>query len=289
MALTTEQSNALKDYFPAQAHEFLQGNTYLSEEAITNRLDDVDPSWEFHRLGDFAYRDNSIIATFRLTVSGVSRDGIGMWDLTIKKKDGTTMSAVDPEKSVSTDALKRAARLFGIGRYILEMKGVNDYRSLENWLAQRRGVNRSTGEIDFAQNAHQSRQEAILADLPRAAGDFESAPQNTAKTGAERLGTPNGQRIGQSDAAHVEVIAVRATVKNAKNNKPYLLLESDSGQKVSLFTRDPLRAAGYDCEGWTEMDKTYAIDPPAAVTTKQDGKFLNFESLIKADSAVIPF
>lgn len=287
--ITAEQSQQLKDYFPAQAHEFLQGNTYLSEEAITNRLDDVDPSWEFHRLGDFAYRDNSIIATFRLTVSGVSRDGIGMWDLTIKKKDGTTMSAVDPEKSVSTDALKRAARLFGIGRYILEMKGVNDYRTLENWLAQRRGVNRSTGEIDFAQNAHQTRQEAILADLPRAAGDFESTFPSNAKTGAARLGTPNGQRIGQDTAKGVEVIAVRATVKNTKNNKPYLLLESDSGQKVSLFTRDPLREAGYDCEGWTEMDKTYVIDPPAAVTAKQDGKFLNFESLIKADAQVIPF
>lgn len=289
MALTKEQSDQLKDYFPAQAHEFLQGNTYLSEEAITNRLDDIDPSWEFHRLGDFAYRDNSIIATFRLTVSGVSRDGIGMWDLTIKKKDGTTMSAVDPEKSVSTDALKRAARLFGIGRYILEMKGVNDYRSLENWLVQRRGINRQTGELNFVQDSVRTYQEPVLNDLARAAGDFESAPQNNAKTASERLGTPNGQRIGQDTAKGVEVIAVRATVKNTKNNKPFLLLESDSGQKVSLFTRDPLREAGYDCEGWTEMDKTYVIDPPAAVTAKQDGKFLNFESLMKADAQVIPF
>lgn len=287
--LTKEQSDQLKDYFPAQAHEFLQGNTYLSEEAITNRLDDIDPSWEFHRLGDFAYRDNSIIATFRLTVSGVSRDGIGMWDLTIKKKDGNLMPAVDPEKSVSTDALKRAARLFGIGRYILEMKGVNDYRTLENWLATRRGINKETGEIKLVQNAHKTHQDAILDELAQASGDFEQSPQSSVKTPAQRLGTPSGQRIGQDATKGIEMIAVRATVKNTKNNKPYLLLESDSGQKVSLFTRDPLRDAGYECEDWTEMDKTYAINPPAAVTAKQDGKFLNFESLIKADAAVIPF
>ena len=190
--ITHEQSQQLKDYFPAQAHEFLQGNTYLSEEAITNRLDDVDPSWEFHRLGDFAYRDNSIIATFRLTVCGVSRDGIGMWDLTIKKKDGTTMSAVDPEKSVSTDALKRAARLFGIGRYILEMKGVNDYRSLENWLAQRRGVNKSTGEIKLVQNGTQTHQEGATGDLQQSTDDLERLAQ---KTPQERLGTPSKQTI----------------------------------------------------------------------------------------------
>jgi hypothetical protein len=190
--ITAEQSLQLKDYFPAQAHEFLQGNTYQSEEAITNRLDDVDPSWEFHRLGDFAYRDNSIIATFRLTVSGVSRDGIGMWDLTIKKKDGTTMSAVDPEKSVSTDALKRAARLFGIGRYILEMKGVNDYRSLENWLAQRRGVNRSTGEIKLVQNGTQAHQEGATGDLQQSTDDLARLAQ---KTPSERLGTPQGQTV----------------------------------------------------------------------------------------------
>ncbi len=198
MALTKEQSDQLKDYFPAQSHEFLQGNTYLSEEAITNRLDYVDPSWEFHRLGDFAYRENSIIATFRLTVSGVSRDGIGMWDLTIKKKDGTTMAAVDPEKSVSTDALKRAARLFGIGRYILEMKGVNDYRTLENWLAQRRGINKHTGEIKLVQNGDNSHQEAHTGVSSPTPAQSTTPPQPTAASASKALGTPNGQRMGSA-------------------------------------------------------------------------------------------
>lgn len=194
--ITKEQSNQLKDYFPVQDHEFIQGATYLSEEAITDRLDEVDPSWEFHRLGEFAYRDNSVIATFRMTVCGVSRDGIGMWDLTIKKKDGTTMSAVDPEKSVSTDALKRAARLFGIGRYILEMRGVSDQRTLSDWLSKRSGVNTQTGEIKLvANNGAQSRQEAPSSDLGQRNGVEAVTPQPTAESAKASLGTPSKQTI----------------------------------------------------------------------------------------------
>jgi hypothetical protein len=289
MALTKEQSDALKDFFPVQAHEFLNGNTYISEEAITNRLDDVDPSWTMELMSEYT-RDKQCIAVMRLTVCGVSRDGVGMQPTKIMKKDGTEMDGTEPEKSAATDALKRAARLFGIGRYILEMgRAVSDHRTLADWLAKRRSINTNTGEIQIVQNAAQSHQEGATSVLQPAVGDFESTFPSNAKTGAERLGTPNGQRIGQEPAKGIEVIAVRATVKNTKNNKPFLLLESDSGQKVSLFSRDPLRNAGYECEDWTEMDKTYVIDPPAAVTAKQDGKFLNFESLIKADSAIVPF
>lgn len=217
--ITKEQSDALKDYFPVQSHEFLQGNTYLSEEAITNRLDDVDPSWEFHRLGDFAYRDNSIIATFRLTVSGVSRDGIGMWDLTLKKKDGTTMSAVDPEKSVSTDALKRAARLFGIGRYILEMKGVNDYASLKNWLAAQRKVNTDTGEIKIVQSGEISRQDTPRNDLTHTEATNIATP---VKSPQDRLGTPSGQRIGQQPAHNVGEFKTRVLKEFYGNNSFHL-------------------------------------------------------------------
>lgn len=293
MALTKEQSEKLKDYFPVNAHEFLKGACYITEEQITDRLDEVDPSWTFEKQS-IIQRDKRIIATYRLTVGGTYRDGVGMETIQYGKgQDGskpTDYEVNEAEKSAATDALKRAARLFGIGRYILTMgNAVSSYDTLATWLTAQRGINTQTGEIKLVRSGTQSHQDAILGDLARAAGDFEQTPQNGAKTPAERLGTPNGQRIGQDTAKGIEVIATRATVKNTKNNKPYLLLESDSGQKVSLFSRDPLRAAGYECEEWTEMDKTYVIDPPAAVMTKQDGKFLNFESLIKADSQVIPF
>lgn len=199
MALTIEQSNQLKDYFPVRAHEFLNGATYLSEEAITDRLDEVDPSWEFHRLGDFAYRENYVIATFRMTVGGVSRDGIGMWDLKMKKKDGNIIDAVDPEKSVSTDALKRAARLFGIGRYILEMgRAVSDERSLVDWLAKRQNVNTKTGEIKLVKNGIQTDEKGSNSSAVQKSDPDPITPQTPAETAKSALagnGAPaNGEK-----------------------------------------------------------------------------------------------
>jgi len=260
--ITPEQSARLKDYFPVKAHEFLQGATYLSEEAITNRLDEVDASWEFHRLGEFAYRDNFVIATFRMTVCGVSRDGIGMWDLKMKKKDGNIIDATDPEKSVSTDALKRAARLFGIGRYILEMgKAVNDYRSLEQWLNQR------THNVTSLQteNSSQSHQEGHTADLRMAAGSFEPAPQMGAKTPAQRLGTPNGQRIGneppkEGDCQDFQVTSVKVVFKDGQ---PRYALNATNNAVIWAYSRDVFRGMGYPesvIEDWGAKEQTIKFE-----------------------------
>ena len=182
--LTKEQSDKLKDYFPVKSHEFLQGATYLSEEAITNRLDDIDPSWTWELVSEYT-RDNQCIAVGRMTVCGVSRDGVGMQPLQITKKDGTIIDGTEPEKSAITDALKRAARLFGIGRYILEMgRAVTDYSSLEQWLYQRQNKVTSLA----SENAPQSHQEAHSSDLAQAAGDYQSATPK----GAAKLGNSNG-------------------------------------------------------------------------------------------------
>lgn len=193
MTLTKEMSDQLKDYFPVQAHEFLSGNTYISEEAITNRLDDVDPSWEFHKLE--IHRDGvTVTAVYRLTVCGVSRDGVGMASVQLSKDKDREVN--EAEKSAATDALKRCARLFGIGRYILEMgRAVSDQRTLTDWLTKRRGVNKSTGEIKLVQNGAQKPQEAVLSDLQGSVDDLTSDGQNAPKSPSERLGHPNGQSI----------------------------------------------------------------------------------------------
>lgn len=210
--ITPEQSERLKDYFPVKAHEFLQGATYLSEEAITNRLDEVDPSWEFHRLGEFAYRENFVIATFRMTVCGVSRDGVGMWDLKMTKRDGNVIDATDPEKSVSTDALKRAARLFGIGRYILEMgKAVNDYQSLERWLIQRQGgnVTQMDGRAQQALKGNGPDERTIAPKID------ENAPKANVVTNGANSGNAVTARQGYKDGD-----LFNAVLKSVYDNKP---------------------------------------------------------------------
>jgi hypothetical protein len=125
MTLTAENLAILKRPFSRADHEFLQNFVYLTEEAITNRIEEVDPSWTFtieraDRIGDQS------IVNATLTILDVSRTGVGMQKVNEK--------AGEPEKGAATDALKRCARLFGIGRYLLDAPKENEFNS---WLAQK--------------------------------------------------------------------------------------------------------------------------------------------------------
>lgn len=263
--ITPEQSARLKDYFPVEAHEFLQGKTYIREDDITDRLDEVDPSWTFERL-DITVRDTQVIATFRLTVCGVFRDGVGMDSI----KSG---GAGEAEKSAATDALKRASRLFGIGRYILDMKGVNDAKSAATWLAARRHINTSTGEMPQANvTPLNSRQEAVSSDLPKAVGDYEIRTPQQALNG-------NGAKPGQKKESDTrEWTASAVTVRKDKFDKPYLQYTCAEGKPTGRG-RDLLRQAGYECESWTAAGETYDLIPPALVTVEKNGNFWNVLSL----------
>lgn len=219
--LTKEQSDKLKDFFSVRAHEFLNGNTYLTEESITDRLDEVDPSWEFHKL-EIARNGVTVTAVYRMTVCGVARDGVGMATVQLSKDKDREVN--EAEKSAATDALKRCARLFGIGRYILEMgKAVSDYRTLETWLIAQRKINPQTGEIKLVQNGTQKPQEAVLSDLNDSMGDLEQAQQNAAKTAAERLGTPSKQTVAPRTAAPAHNIGEFKTriLKEFYNNNTF--------------------------------------------------------------------
>lgn len=122
--LTQEQLDILKQPFEPRDVSFVRGFAYGTEDAIADRIEMVDPSWTFERLSIEA-RDKYVVATFRLTICGVWRDGVGM-----EKLD----SQADPDKSAATDALKRAARLFGIGRYFQGLpSSVKDDATYTKW------------------------------------------------------------------------------------------------------------------------------------------------------------
>ena len=283
MGITAEQSTQLKDYFPVKSHEFLNGNTYISEEAITNRLDEVDPSWTLERL-DVYRLDSVVTAIFRLTVCGVSRDGVGMASVQLNKDKDREVN--EAEKSAATDALKRAARLFGIGRYILEMgKSVSDYASLERWLIQRqRNIDMSTGEISI---------------VDKAAGDYERTPQQALHGNgrSERTIAPKSHSTSPNSSAAPspamtdqngtdepqnaetrEWTATAVTVRKSNAGKPYLQYTCDQGKPTS-YGRDMLRSAGYECEDWTQENETYPLTPPAKVTVQKKGNFWNVIAL----------
>lgn len=111
MTLQRSDLQALQKPFAFADHEFTRGFCYLTEESVTRRLDEVDPSWEFEILETGSNREKQVYVNARLTVKGVSRCNTGMQDVNDK--------AGEAEKGAATDALKRCARLFGVGRYIL--------------------------------------------------------------------------------------------------------------------------------------------------------------------------
>lgn len=144
--LTHEDVTALTRHFTLNEHEFTRGYTYITESAVANRIEEVDPAWTWEIVNEWT-RDNQAICAGRLTIKGVSRDGVGMQPLTIvSSKDGKVLEGTEPEKSAATDALKRAARLFGIGRYLLDLPGwVKELDTLDKWLSQQRSAQSSNG------------------------------------------------------------------------------------------------------------------------------------------------
>ena len=139
--MNTEHVTQLTAPFAVNEHEFLRGAIYLTEEAVTRRLDAVDPAWSF-MVSRVEHRDDKCVIFATLTVCGVTRESNGM-DVSEYKKDSPRVPENEVnqrEKAALTDALKRCARMFGIGRYMLDMprKGdngaVTDVPSLRAWL-----------------------------------------------------------------------------------------------------------------------------------------------------------
>lgn len=139
MTLTDENMEVLKRPFDVSDHEFLNGMAYITEYAITERIEEVDPAWSFERVGDPVYSDGDQITIFMsMTVCGSTRTNAGTATITRNKNGDVYGEAV---KSATTDALKRCARLFGVGRYLLKLgSDVKNAQSLERWFNQQNGT-----------------------------------------------------------------------------------------------------------------------------------------------------
>jgi hypothetical protein len=130
--LTHEDVVVLSRPFPLEAHEWRKGRNnkdyvYITESGVVARLNEVDPSWMLvvtdrvereysatrkNSSGEaFTVTTRELAITVSLTVKEVTRYGIGMAEV--------APDAAEADKSAVTDALKRAARLFGIGGYLL--------------------------------------------------------------------------------------------------------------------------------------------------------------------------
>lgn len=151
MALNKDELKLLKEPFSPSEHEFTRGMCYIREWAICDRIEEVDASWDFSVVS-IEHRNNQVIVLGRMTIAGVTRENTGMEtigytkdkgdnrDKTDTKKVATDLTGApvesnEAEKSATTDALKRCARLFGVGRYLLMLDDtVKDERTLKAWL-----------------------------------------------------------------------------------------------------------------------------------------------------------
>lgn len=134
MALTHDDVKRLNDVFAPEDHSILKGFVYLTEEAINDRLTEIDPSFSFE-IVSLTRRDGVkpvVTAHCRLTVCDVTRENVGMAVIELTKSGDN--EANEAEKSAVTDAFKRCARLFGIGKYILGMGKVNTEADITRWL-----------------------------------------------------------------------------------------------------------------------------------------------------------
>lgn len=139
MSLTHDDMKKLKAFFDASDHEFdYNKNAYITEGAITDRIETVDPAWSLSEPKIF-WRDGEkgthiCEVTVVMTIKGASRGAVGQKEIVLTKNGNA--EANQAAKSAATDALKRAARLFGIGRYLLSLpKDVSDPKTMAKWLS----------------------------------------------------------------------------------------------------------------------------------------------------------
>lgn len=77
---------------------------YLQHTDVQNRIEQVDPAWKLEILGE-EREGESVFVRARLTIKNVNRENVG--------------EGGDP-KAAYSDALKRCAMLFGVGRYLYD-------------------------------------------------------------------------------------------------------------------------------------------------------------------------
>jgi hypothetical protein len=134
--ITREDFAKLAAPFAAKDHEFNRGFIYIEETAVCARIEEVDLSFQWETMPMTPAENGIVTVVGALTIKGVTRYGTGQQVIQLDKNERETVG--EARKGASTDALKRAARLFGIGRYLLncpkEVKGYG--RELEAWLRE---------------------------------------------------------------------------------------------------------------------------------------------------------
>ena len=92
--------------------------TYVDVAAVIERLNEACDSWSFE-IEKYEVKDGEALVLGKLTADGVIKTAFGGSSVTVDR-EGSVVSIADDLKAASSDALKKAASMLGVG---LELYG----------------------------------------------------------------------------------------------------------------------------------------------------------------------
>jgi hypothetical protein len=259
MTLTREDYAILSKPFEAHEHEFREGSGNMMLCYITEEA--ITP----HIIEvdpAFEITEPMVIQDKADNISvkvGITIKGVTRWGVGTSELKSFTG---EPTKNAVTDAYKRAARLFGIGLYLQGLKGakwVKDEATLTRWL---------NGEDDPATTQSTHRRQAS----PPKTGSGQSAA------------TSNG---------FTEALTTLET-RSTETGRTYFMMDG-----ITMWSREPLRALGYDNVVITELEfeGTHELPDPIVIEWNHDkrgykqpveikrlstGELINVDTIMKA-------
>lgn len=91
---------------------------YIETHTVITRLNEVFAGqWSFKIL-DHKFLDDDVVVLGELTAEGVVKQQFGSCELSQEAEDGMVLSMGDALKAAASDALKKAATLFGVGLHL---------------------------------------------------------------------------------------------------------------------------------------------------------------------------
>lgn len=162
---------------------------YLDSRAIAKRLDDV--------VGQMRWKDEykpwitSKTGASQICIISIYDDDIGEW---VNKSDGAELSAISPIKGGISDAFKRAAVKWGIGRYLYSMKPV--------WVKTRARGNSAMIE-DTELTRLQQQYSVFLKE------SVESVPKQTPQNQIKSFAKPTSNPVPVQNTPMYEILGVK--------------------------------------------------------------------------------
>lgn len=97
---------------------FGQSLHYVEAHHVVQRLNDaLDGLWAFEVV-EHLILDNEVVVLGKLSADGIAKTAFGGSAITKNRSSGEVLSIADDLKAAATDALKKAASLFGVGLHL---------------------------------------------------------------------------------------------------------------------------------------------------------------------------